>query len=768
MHSVGSHLLPHQRVRVLSAFVAGVCSMVGVCLAGSQPPPVVVPVPVDVTVGGEGASLAASFPATLVARLVDAETESSLLVTEKVSIGESELSLPLTQGKLWEIAIRAEGMWAAPSVILAAPGARARLEVFPIGTLRGGLQDKSALGPDELISVRVTTTPKEYGGASCSFPETVFPCQRDRGGFRCEVPATILDVRIGAKGRVPVYLWGLAVKPRGETSLGQVVLRRGASVSGMVDLGGMPSGTVAVELDGSFSAVARSGPAPPAQRLEKPDTRGFFIFEDVSPGEYEVKARGKDGRKTQAVSVSVSPGLESNITTALALSRPERLEVIVDPPRDWGDRPWTVIAIGDTERGGPSHFGVKGETDAAGRASLPGLLPGAYRLSVEDEEGGRWADERVDVAPDSPPVAITIEPIRVEGVLKIGDEPTEGIVRLTAGAKTVRFFAGDDGRFSGRLPTQGEWRITVELPEDHQFQEAGTAEITLPPGGGACWLDVELPGGSVTGEVVDEEGNPVVGATVELISLGTGRRSVGVSSSGGHFHLRGVPEQVGRVDASREGEVSDTVSVRVPHDGPAGPIRLVLHPFDELPGIVRWRTMPIAGARLRAMPDLSQGGHAVISDGVSGPDGRFRLALLGKTDLYHLLVVAPGFAARLLPIRLAPGLELVVELGRQSGTLIVSGSDPTSAARASGAVLVHNGAAFGLTNMSRTGIVAPDRSVAIPTLIVQGLEPGDYAVCSGNILAVFQLLRAGIMPPAEMCPAAYLAPGGTTTLIIPN
>jgi Carboxypeptidase regulatory-like domain len=67
------------------------------------------------------------------------------------------------------------------------------------------------------------------------------------------------------------------------------------------------------------------------------------------------------------------------------------------------------------------------------------------------------------------------------------------------------------------------------------------------------------PSRTVTGEVMDESNNPIVGATVEITDLNTGKQLSMFSSAGGRYQFSGLkPTHDYEVRATHKGRQSET------------------------------------------------------------------------------------------------------------------------------------------------------------------------------------------------------------------
>lgn len=200
-----------------------------------------------------------------------------------------------------------------------------------------------------------------------------------------------------------------------------------------------------------------------------------------------------------------------------------------------------------------------------------------------------------------------------------------------------------------------------------------------------------VPGGSIAGTVVDENGRPIAGARVlatkpALDDDVANLRRMGLpnllncpeakSGADGSFQIEGVPAELARAWAASDGRrwgISEPLEV--PRNGVIGDVVLTLVPLaadERIEGIVldpSGQPVPRAGVSFHYdAPDRSS-----MSYVKSGEDGRFRIVLERKVphDLSHtprnklwadvvMRAVEPGTLDVVLQVREARLLELVV------------------------------------------------------------------------------------------------------------
>jgi len=185
-------------------------------------------------------------------------------------------------------------------------------------------------------------------------------------------------------------------------------------------------------------------------------------------------------------------------------------------------------------------------TDADGRFTIDGLLPGKYAVRALRRGGGEALVEHVALGES---VELTIEATgRLAGTVSVdgGGVPAQFTVRIhdkTTGFSRRDKFFRTGGAWSFAAVPQGSYEVAVDAPE-------GTQKLTVPLAAGEVreGVRVELAGMvKVRGTVVDLEGAPVPGVEVRISADGS--YSVGqneadrrhVSDDAGHFEIERAP-----------------------------------------------------------------------------------------------------------------------------------------------------------------------------------------------------------------------------------
>jgi protocatechuate 3,4-dioxygenase beta subunit len=181
---------------------------------------------------------------------------------------------------------------------------------------------------------------------------------------------------------------------------------------------------------------------------------------------------------------------------------------------------------GDDAGGGPGGFGGLGLglgggsappalTDSNGKFEITGLRKGTYDLMAEGLRGTARGFERgVDTGSNARVELVALT--RIDGKVTAAGKPVSVFtVRLSGAAMREKAVRDDGGTFSIHRIDPGQYTVEVSSADGK-----GEAQVTVVAGQPAE-VSIDLASMSeVTGQVVDDEGNPVAGAMV-LLGKGT-------------------------------------------------------------------------------------------------------------------------------------------------------------------------------------------------------------------------------------------------------
>ncbi|MEA3409114.1 MAG: carboxypeptidase-like regulatory domain-containing protein, partial [Candidatus Eisenbacteria bacterium] len=333
-------------------------------------------------------------------------------------------------------------------------------------------------------------------------------------------------------------------------------------------------------------------------------------------------------------------------------------------------------------------------TDASGRSDVA-LIPGEYVFHASKPDYADTTTIAIIAPNESPYVIITMRraSARMRGVVE--DEEGEPVfdadVVAISGALTLETKSDPAGNFVMQA-SAGTWEVHAEKPG---YAPSAPVSVELHAND-----YIELPGpltligtpGTATGNVMNEAGSPIVGATVlARSSFGT---SPALTNASGHFSLELAPGEWTLV-AEKSGFVtSDGRGIVVnPGENIAVEPPIVLTPAGSaVMGRVTDGRVDLSGARVLAVPPFGE-----PLETTTNAFGEFVLLL--PHDTYELVAESDGLAPS------APhqvnvefgesylGIELIVVPANceLSGT-VVDGTDPVDGA------LVTNGAVFATTS----------------------------------------------------------------------
>ncbi|MEM7481731.1 MAG: carboxypeptidase-like regulatory domain-containing protein [Acidobacteriota bacterium] len=677
--------------------------------------------------------------------------------------------LHLKPGKLWTLGALGEGLWSGSPVVFVPPeGTEATLRLWPTGRVVGALQ--AAKGEEVPSSLWIRIRPEarreakgEYDGPAGSVE---CPVQEER--FACDLPAGRHDVRLASRPFVAHYRFGLEVAPERETTVGTLALVRGGSLVGWVEHEGDGSGKPASVRLVPQSAVPPIGPA--GERMaqltmhEEVSEKGFFQFEGVSPGHYDVIAEQEGFAPARALGVAVMRDQEAELPAPLVLEPVRPVDVVLDPPVDpWG-KPWSVSVEDLNSVPRTLEELARDAASEEGRVSFA-LGRGSYLLRVETRQGDGWHEAPFEVSGEAVTLAVALQVVRVAGTVRLGGEPLEA--RVVFGGRyhaesVVLGSDGETGEYRGVLPRAGAWSVeilAVEPPVERSFRDVLVEDNG---GDGVAEIDFELPATWLAGEVVDERGSPIDRFSIEVASLEEAGETVRrmVESPEGQFEIFGLPEGQAQVRAEAREGTSNRADVSLSEKVDPPFLRLVIQEVQEIQGRVvdaQGRGVPGAAVFLRGLRSLA----SFVPRTRTEADGTFAARVPRDETVVMVTVQAPGFALEMFRSPVSEKEQLVVSLDRRGGAMEVRFLDADDLAErelpGQGLFLLHRGAYLGFGALQSWRGVAGGGAAEPSRERIPSLEPGLYHLCR---LSLADLASALSGQMAEDCVGGAITEGG--------
>ena len=289
--------------------------------------------------------------------------------------------------------------------------------------------------------------------------------------------------------------------------------------------------TVSVQDEGKqpiarATVLVRGGPSLPQGTLA--DARGVAELPGVPAGELEVQvsARGYETVTRRST--------EAALTVTLRRLGGVLVTVVDEEGRP---APSAEVDIGGAQLWPPHRV----QTDASGTVRIAGLLSGAYDLRANRGEDVSDVALGVEVA-SSKEVAVTLELHRGRRVtVEVVDGSTSSPAPLAdadvvlaeggLGPFPLRGRTATDGKVVLGPIARGEATVSVALEG-----WVGAAALSVPEEDAPVVRAVLVRGGTVVGEVVDELGRPVPGASVEIV--GTDQEGLPIAETPGTRAVR--------------------------------------------------------------------------------------------------------------------------------------------------------------------------------------------------------------------------------------
>ncbi len=315
---------------------------------------------------------------------------------------------------------------------------------------------------------------------------------------------------------------GLVLPADVETKLGDIMLKSGAEIGGVVarvDGKAVEGAQVrVVPSGGSIRPLMDRAPA----KVVLTDEHGVYKVRNLTPGTYDVLVMTREYRQGQRLNVFVTtPGATAKVDFAL-----EPGVTISGRVSDPLGQPIEGAAVEVQDQALGNHLMTIALSDSEGRFRATGLGPGKYRLRATRE--GYSEAVAADVPGGRADVGLTMEQnAAITGFVLDGDtnEPIKsfGLILVMCEKNGVEteplrpmqsFQRTKDGSFTIEDVPPGHYNLQGFANE---FAPGWSELITIARDHVHNVRVVLGKGGSISGAVVDAKGQPVPGATVRLL-----------------------------------------------------------------------------------------------------------------------------------------------------------------------------------------------------------------------------------------------------------
>jgi len=708
--------------------------------------------------------------------LVEAAPGSAAAEAEIVKValinGRGEISLRVEKPDTWRLRASAPGFW-SPEMTVAAPSQEpVELTLWPAVAVTAGVSTSENADPPDEVHLTLNQVPELPVGAPAQPENAKVRCSITESRLAsCSVPAGQWHLRIKVAKYIPLYHWNLGLEESKAADLGEIVLKRGASLFGKVVTGdGWPcSPQTRVELK---PLMNRNVPVPEklAKEIENLTETvsindwGYFQFDAVPPRTYQLTAVQPGFMPSTLPRISIGAGQHVEISEPLVLQRALQLAVFISPDEDFTGEPWTVRVISWSLL--EERKNVAEGLAESGEWISPPLAAGPYAIEVSDPQGNRLAWQEIELTEAEQTAWIELSYVYVSGKIVTGDEPLAAHIGFAADFTETAAESDEEGRFEVMLPQPGQWLVRVRSEQDNI--DCGGIEIDIEPGHTEELL-IEVPDTKVHGEVVYQNGAPAPDARVELVDIsGEAKWPLynGRTGSDGRFELNGLRPAIYNVQAFRGRLQSGIEIVQVSETNTTPPFQLVLHDNWMLKGKVVSGSEPVPGAAIWALPFTAQGTYASssISQRTSGIDGSFYLGLPDNCEIVRIITMAPGFT-----LQASTATRKEDETTESFFLRLATGGGSLRLAKVSQkGVVVMNGVPLDKGFLSQWAYLngrlpSPDRD-----LIVPAMPAGAYGYCDLTIDEAMLVVAGVAVPTLDRCAEGYLSEGGTLALAAPK
>jgi hypothetical protein len=705
--------------------------------------------------------------------------------------GPGGIVLDLSPG-VWQIQAFAPGFWSQGAQITVGgqPSIGAQITFWPAASLHGEIVTAPGEALPRALDVRLDAVPASGGslpaeqtlGAaptpSPAHAELNCPIEGER--WSCLGPAGRFDVRLKAAGESPEYQWGVLLTAARDTDLGPTKLERTLSVFGRAVQkdGSAPAGPCRAPLEPD--AERSSGPGsepdnpPPGEKVFTValNGQGYFQIAGVMPGRHllDVECPAASGVKE----VQVQPSGETRVDPPVVL-QDVTLAIVITPRTDPAGQAWRLAVEATSPR--LRRISSTAMTAADGSWIRRGLMAGSYRATISSSDGMEWLRKDFDLEPGSGPVVLHLASVKVAGRVLLNEQPVRARLFFSnqSGGDPITLHSDDQGNFQGRLPIaagaeESWWSVEAHVAKPQTVRRLANVDVPTVAAGTRAWLDLALPMIPVRGTVVSQDGQPQHGAQVTVEGAGSGEQMTTSTDDAGRFEVNDLPPGQYKAVARSMYGVSTLTPFSVTDDS-ENDLRLILRPNLHIPLYVVSQDGPISDATVQVWmaPGVP---HALAH---TDQNGRIEVSLPPGTTEVGLTVGAEGYAIQLIKMAVPstagpadpPSDQNTVTLHATGGTMELNFEPPDGTLDPSATLyVVHDGAIADARTLAGWGTDEEDSSSDDPAE-VDGIEPGDYALCVVTDPSQLTPLWQGSVPP-RYCSKGTVTTGQTLRLAPPQ
>lgn len=347
-------------------------------------------------------------------------------------------------------------------------------------------------------------------------------------------------------------------------------------------------------------------------QTQKPSTGALVQFGPLGVGDYVLEGKAQGYRDAQ-LPARVKPG-ETTLELEMA-----RATLITGQVLDQYGRPAPNVSVLVQ----PTGDAVVSDAEGHFTAAVP--TPGLYTLHAHHSE---WGGGQVKATAPAEDVKLELEPRAALEVTVMGEGRRLEGADVVLWVDNENIFRSDSSSGpDGVVPMRGLPPGTYSLVATHRdYLPSERQKVTVEDGQTQRVTVTLEPGAALQGDVVDERGAPVAGASVVVLPNMT---EPATTDAQGHFELRALkPGRAYLVEARHSGYDQRE---RVQGTPGGEPVRVVM----ETRTTFRGRVVADDGEPVRRF--------RVDENDVTSPDGRFEVALPTAGDRVIVSVEAPGF-----------------------------------------------------------------------------------------------------------------------------